>query len=117
MLSMYRANPLYYFYNISVNPKLFYSKVYFFKKRHTSIQKKVWNNQKVPMFPVNKRFSAKFLLSTIKCSIYYFHGFYQSVNGFERSHHKHQSNCAIALKQVSQTDLIMGSFYRKKKKI
>ena len=68
------------------------------------------------MFPVNKRFSAKFLLSTIKCSIYYFHGFYQSVNGFERSHHKHQSNCAIALKQVSQTDLIMGSFYRKKKK-
>ena len=27
--SMYRANPLYYFYNISVNPKLFYSEVYF----------------------------------------------------------------------------------------
>ena len=92
---MYRANPLYYFYNISVNPKLFYSEVYFLKKKTHKHTEKVWNNQKVPMFPVNKCFSAKFLLSTIKCSLYYFHGFYQSVNDFERSHHKHQSNCVI----------------------
>ena len=47
---MYRANPLYYFYNISVNPKLFYCKVYFFKKRHISIQRKYGITKKSQCF-------------------------------------------------------------------
>ena len=69
------------------------------------------------MFPVNKRFSAKFLLSTIKCSIYYFHGFYQSVNGFERSHHKHQSNCAICFETGFPDGFNHGVLLSKKIKI